>query len=434
MVNECTTDPQGRTSLQQMLLIRRGNCDPVPVMAVGPSMPAPDPTGLCLELGGSRLGAWFIRMGVFQNMAVLPDGSGVVFDVTKEFSELPAATPEPPEEGIFFVKANGTGLRRLGPASRIYTIFGGVRWGVSPNGRTIVFVDLGPATAGYEAPQVFLLDSRSGRRRQLTHQPRVANLEFDDPGISVPSFLNRRTIGFYSGSTSDDSWRAFQVGIHGGRETEVPPITVAPGAQLVSQFGVTGAHPHTVLVLFPDRPAVNRPDDPDAFAREIFLIDGKSIVQLTAFNRSDTFTGGAQGVSPMVRGQVLIAASANPFGENPGEICQLFTISTRGDHLRQLTHLPWDGRRTEQGCVFNAPGCGIFELSPAVDQVTGTVLFESSCDPVGANPFGDQLFAMRPDATGLRQLTSARGMTTDPDGTLHVEVAGPFAYSQRGGD
>jgi hypothetical protein len=155
-------------------------------------------------------------------------------------------------------------------------------------------------------------------------------------------------------------------------------------------------------------------------------------VQLTGFGRSDTFTGGAQNVSPMVRGQVLIAASANPFGENPGEICQLFTISTRGDHLRQLTHVPWDGRPTPLGCVYLAPGCGIWELSPAVDQVTGTVLFSASCDPVGANPFGEQIFAMRSDGTGLRQLTSARGMTVDADGTAHVELAGPFAYSQPG--
>jgi hypothetical protein len=41
---------------------------------------------------------------------------------------------------------------------------------------------------------------------------------------------------------------------------------------------------------------------------------------------------------------------------------------------------------------------------------------------------------MRPDGSGLRQLTNARGMTTDPDGTVHVEIAGPFAYpSQKGG-
>jgi len=76
-------------------------------------------------------------------------------------------------------------------------------------------------------------------------------------------------------------------------------------------------------------------------------------------------------------------------------------------------------------------GCVISEFF--LDRITGTVLFAASCDPVGANPSGQQLFAMRPDGTGLRQLTNARGMTTEPDGTIHVELPGPFAYTSRAG-
>ena len=56
-------------------------------------------------------------------------------------------------------------------------------------------------------------------------------------------------------------------------------------------------------------------------------------------------------------------------------------------------------------------------------------MFESSCDPLHANPYGGQLFAMRPDGLGLRQLTDAAGFTTNPDGSVHVELPGPFAYS-----
>jgi hypothetical protein len=66
------------------------------------------------------------------------------------------------------------------------------------------------------------------------------------------------------------------------------------------------------------------------------------------------------------------------------------------------------------------------------DRVTGTVLFGSSCDPVGGNPFGDQIFAMRSDGSGLRQLTATSGMTIDPDGTVRVEIPGPFAYARQG--
>src|SRR4029077_6324299 len=68
-------------------------------------------------------------------------------------------------------------------------------FGVSPNGRSIALIDLGPDTAGNEAPEIFLLDVRSGRRTQLTHLSRVAA----GGDLRFPSFLDSRTIGFYSG-------------------------------------------------------------------------------------------------------------------------------------------------------------------------------------------------------------------------------------------
>jgi hypothetical protein len=433
VVTECTIDPQGRSSLKQKLLIRRGNCDPVPVMELGPSSPMFD-LGLCRTIGADRAGSEFVydgslpTVGAFQAMAVLPDGSGVVFDVTRQFSEVPALTPEPPEEGVFFVRADGSGLRRLGPPSRVPSVLGVFRWAPSPDGRTIAFIDLGPSSAGYEAPQVFLLDVRSGARRQLTHQTHVAMLSIADPGIWLPTFLDPRTIGFYAGATATGTFTAFQVKVDGGPEKELPPIVVQSGAHIVSQFGVTGVHPHEVLGLYPDRPAEN-----GGFVHEVFLVDRKEILQLTAFNRNDTTTGGEGGRGLVIGDRALFSASVNR-GENPHEICQLFSVSTRGEQLRQLTHLPWDGRSSTHSCTFRPPGCGIWPLSMAADQVSGTVLFSASCDPVGANPFGEQIFAMRPDGTGLRQLTNARGMTTDPDGTVHVELPTPFAYpSQKGG-
>src|SRR5262249_28591270 len=157
----------------------------------------------------------------------------VVFDVTKQFSTI-AFTPEPPKEGIFFVRADGSGLRQLGPPSRV-PAFGQLRWPASPDGRSIAFIDLGPSTAGYDAPQVVLLDLRSGRRRQLTHQTRVAMFENGDPGIWLPTFLDSRTIGFVAGSTGSPTFAAFQVKTDGRSEpTEIPPITPASGARIVS--------------------------------------------------------------------------------------------------------------------------------------------------------------------------------------------------------
>jgi hypothetical protein len=64
------------------------------------------------------------------------------------------------------------------------------------------------------------------------------------------------------------------------------------------------------------------------------------------------------------------------------------------------------------------------------DPVTKAIVFDSGCDPLGANPFGGQAFAMRPDGSGLRQLTDEGGLTTNADGTIRVDLPGPFAYSQ----
>ena len=144
VVSECTTDPQARSSVKQKLLIRRGNCDPVTVMEVASSTPGSGPVGFCRAWWVPY--SYYLLGGVFQHMAVLPDGSGVVFEVTKQFSLFPSVTPELPEEGIFFVRADGSGLRRLGPASRFPAILPstqptGLVFPISPNGRKLALID-----------------------------------------------------------------------------------------------------------------------------------------------------------------------------------------------------------------------------------------------------------------------------------------------------
>src|SRR5262245_2383420 len=193
-------------------------------MEGAPPTPVPDPfpPGSCRLLGRYRAGVGSVATGVFQNMAVLPDGSGVVFEVTKRLSLVPAITPEPPAEGIFFVRADGRSPpRRVGDASRFPTLLvaadpnapGGVSFlntgnsfVVSPDGRNIAFIDFGPDTDGHEAPQIVLLDLRSPyTRTQLTHQSRMVS-GFDS-GICCAGFLNPRTVIFHRA----DDWRAFQV-------------------------------------------------------------------------------------------------------------------------------------------------------------------------------------------------------------------------------
>jgi hypothetical protein len=94
-----------------------------------------------------------------------------------------------------------------------------------------------------------------------------------------------------------------------------------------------------VLISLPEQPV-----NPAAGGSvlELFLVDGKNLVQLTNFRRADTHISGVENL--VARGRVFFVASADPLRENPDGVCQLFSINERGGDLRQLTHLPSDGR------------------------------------------------------------------------------------------
>jgi hypothetical protein len=64
------------------------------------------------------------------------------------------------------------------------------------------------------------------------------------------------------------------------------------------------------------------------------------------------------------------------------------------------------------------------------DPVSGTIVFISACDPFGTPSAGGEVFAMRPDGSGLRQLTTG-GVVVEPDGTAVATLPGPIAYSAR---
>src|SRR5262245_13178469 len=110
VVNDCHRDAQGLTSFSQKLLMRRGNCDPVTLMELPPEGPVPDPAGDavgggCHQFGAFRAGSGFPLIGRFQRLGVLPDGSGVVAEITNDHAIDPPLGPEPPEEGLFLFRS-----------------------------------------------------------------------------------------------------------------------------------------------------------------------------------------------------------------------------------------------------------------------------------------------------------------------------------------
>jgi hypothetical protein len=117
-LTECRQSEPSSLSGQIRLFLQRGNCEPVAVP--GPTaQTVPDILGdACRRfLGETRFGPNEIVGGVFERLGVSLDGRRVVFEVSAEFSTIAGALP-PEQEGIFLVRADGSDLRRLGPASR----------------------------------------------------------------------------------------------------------------------------------------------------------------------------------------------------------------------------------------------------------------------------------------------------------------------------
>src|SRR5262245_58250935 len=428
VVSECRTDAQGFSSGSQKLLVRRGNCDPITVVGFGPTPPGPDDLGLCRQYGDGRTGPVSALTGLFQHMAVLPDGSGVVVEVTNDHSFFPEASPEPSMEGIFLVRADGSGPPQwLGPALRVPIVFvareGGASdfrvpeplFATSPNSGTIAFTDYD----SQDALQIFTLDVRSGQRTQLTRLPPVP----DPPlfrGTCCPAFADERTIVFTT-VAGPEGEGGYRIRTDGSGLERIFSSTAVAGGRVNPEFQIGGGGTNVVVVTFRDE-AVN-PIPGARNVSEIFLVDGEHALQLTKFHRSDT-------IRPVLSGRrVFFLASADPFRKNPRQNCQLFSVNTLGSGLRQLTRFRDDGRRSIGCRVMGETACWIFQT--VVDPVTRAVGFGSSCDPLGTNPYGWQFFSMRRNGSGLRQLTTTRGRVIEPDGSVSVEMPGLFAYSGR---
>jgi hypothetical protein len=382
----------------------------------------------------------------------------VVFEVNFEFSfwtTLGVRNPLTAEQqGIFFVRADGTGLRRLGDASRepaqraggipnpstpIVPIYINVFFSFSPDGRTIAFTDRGPGPAGEDAAQVVILDIATGKREPVTRLPLVTAPDPSNPvapAILYTFWLDDEIIGFRSranpnGLNPEGIFRTFSVEKDGAGLALVPdfvPVAL-PDSHVEPIFQITGpvAISDVGFLSMPGAP-VNPPPPgvypPDLPIQELFIFAGfDQVLQLTKFDRFDTFGAALDSAGQ----RVFFHASADPFGTNPSENCQILSVSTAGSDLRQLTYFSASDH-SSAGCFFSELGATGCSIPGALwfDSETQTLVFESTCDPLGTNPAGHQIFAMRADGTGLRQLTGLRGVVDGADGSIDVELPGPL--------
>lgn len=158
---------------------------------------------------------------------------------------------------------------------------------------------------------------------------------------------------------------------------------------------------------------------------------------------------------------VAFISSADPFGTNPTNKLQIFTISANGTGLTQLTsfstsvsrlHMSSDGSKiafmssadplgtnvdaSDEIYVINSDGTGLKQLTnstldsdgPRISGDGSIIIFSSNADlDPGKNPGGIQLFKINSDGTGLQQLTNGTsnvswlgGIDISDDGTTIV--------------
>ena len=428
VMTDCRGDAQGAT-IRQSLQIRQD--DQAPITVVEHSTTGGfGLTLICGDIGATRRATNCARRGVFHRMGVSPDGSTVVFEVTDEdeLTVFPRNTLATDEKGIFTVRPDGTGLRRLGPPSRDppYVDFYQSRpfFVFSPNGQKVAYTNRGPSRDHQDAVQIFTLDLTTGETTQLTQLPpaRVTVNGLDD--TCCPFFSDDETITFLTFADIDGTnpqHRKISATVKPSDSSHTvmvspPPVAIA-GSQLLTIFNITGSDVGTALLTLPGG-AVNGND-----IREAFVISGDDVLQITKFDRSDT---NSPTMSPDGE-RVFFAASADPGGTNPAENCQIWSTDRNGGDLRQLTQLQ-EGSVSVAGCLgLQQPPNGCAAALLSVDTQTDDLVFASSCNPLGANPYGFQVFAMHQDGTGLRQLTDARGFTVD-GGVISFQLPYPVAH------
>ncbi len=343
------------------------------------------------------------------------------------------------------MRSDGTGLRRLGPPSRDAN-FGinpgppplGISVGqkqtlmlsFSPDGRKVAYTDRGPGPHGEDAAQIVTLDVQTGERTTLTRLPGPHNPLTYVTGHA--RFVDDDTILFQTISNPDGQHPQqfpYTVKTDGSGFAAIPTPFALPGATLIPDFSIVGGRTHLVGVLLPGEP-VNGPTDPydpallgRPFVREVFVVGGKNLLQLTHFRRWETDWIDLAGR------HAFLHASADPFGTNPAQLTQVFSLDTLGRRLRQVTRFREVAGALECAGVPAGPCATGIQNGPQYPR-SRAVVFYSSCDAFDTGTLGGQLFAIDAHTLRLVQLTAARGCVVGPDDSVTVELPGPFAYAE----
>jgi hypothetical protein len=391
-----------------------------------PSTP-PLPPMLCEQYGQGGSGDAAKVAGFLQRLAIGPDGETIVYEITDAFSlDLLGwrGVLADEERGFFVIRSDGSGRRRLASPSRAPSFkfsldpfgadFSGPTIAFSPDGRSVVFTDLGTAPSGEESIQIVALDVTDGTRRQVTHLDPIVPQSPTALEINGLSFIDSQHIAFAIHSA--DGLRIETVDVASGEAvTRQPPIAI-PGAQLVAAFTITGRDKLLLPLALPGTAENAHPELGLNDVLELFVQSKDDVVQVTRLDRIDTFPGALTRDGR----RALFDASTNRLGTNPQQTCQMFSVDTLGGDLQQLTFFD---ACDDLGCIGDA-------LAPvAYDLERDVIVLESYCDLTGHGAFGDQIYTTRLDGSDLRQVSSARRVVTEADGSVSVELPGYLTYA-----
>src|SRR5262249_40516203 len=378
----CRQDGPDMT-LQQDVRILHGDAPSVTAMSVGPL--GPFTSLLCATYGSNRYSMRDI--GPVKRFGITPDGSGVAFEVTDVFIRDPGWVLAPGQAGIYYTRADGSGLRRLGPPSRspatFYTpsgvlVVNDFSLSFDPSGQQFTYTDRGPDEAGHDAAQVFVQGLMPGARsRQVTRLPAL-DLPGQWPEITVPSFIDSRTILFsrWIQPGTERTW--LTVDIDTNQVNDLPTVAL-PGGELIPIYQITGEDWIGLIGTLKGEPENPFADSP---IREVVVTDGTNVLQLTNFRRVDTVL-----TFPFYSARdrrVYFSASFNPrYDPKRSENCQIFSIAPRGGDLRQLPFFRERAAHATDGCFGNRRGTACSVLFGHTSHAsqnphTGEIFFRSN--------------------------------------------------------
>ena len=255
----------------------------------------------------------------------------------------------------------------------------------SPDGRQIAFMSSRDGTQ-----EIWVMNADGSSPRPVTHFATASG------GAITPQWApDGRTLvfsGIPNGDTTDD---IFQINADG---SGLRPITNTPaGGQ--DFYYVPAVSPDGQWIVFTHQ-GPNLQDDYLTRIRP----DGTGLQSLTSFDSYDpSFSADGK--------RIFFDGDGDPFGTNPGNDPELFSMSADGGDLRQLT--------------ANA-GPGSSDLSPGASRDgLNTIAWSSNRDP----EHNAEIFAMNADGSGINQLTHdvAGDQDRNPDWQPNVICRGLVA-------